>query len=258
MRKVFPKISIITPSFNQGKFIKKTIDSVLSQNYPDLEYVVIDGGSTDNTVKILKSYGNKIKWISEKDKGQADAINKGLKIINGEIIAFINSDDYYLPDTFKKIVDFFKQNITCNVVTGDYLIINENGKPIQSFVGFYKNFLRKFNSFNLLSIANYINQPSTFWKKKVFNKVGFFNESLKYTMDYDYWLRILKNKFKICIVNDKFAAFRIHSNSKGGCQYTFQFNEEQSVQKKYNNKFIINILHSIHNMIVINIYRFIK
>jgi len=138
VRKVFPKISIITPSFNQGKFIKKTIDSVLSQNYPDLEYVVIDGGSTDNTVKILKSYGNKIKWISEKDKGQADAINKGLKIINGEIIAFINSDDYYLPDTFKKIVDFFKQNITCNVVTGDYLIINENGKPIQSFVGFYK------------------------------------------------------------------------------------------------------------------------
>lgn len=91
----YPKISIITPSYNQGSFIKQTIDSVLNQNYQNLEYWVIDGGSTDKTVKILKSYGRKIKWISEKDKGQTDAINKGLKKITGDIIAFINSDDYY-------------------------------------------------------------------------------------------------------------------------------------------------------------------
>ena len=98
-----PKISIVTPSFNQAKFIRATIDSVLSQDYPDLEYFIIDGGSTDGTTEILKSYGQKIKWISEKDKGQTDAINKGLKLSEGELLAYLNSDDIYLPGALKKV-----------------------------------------------------------------------------------------------------------------------------------------------------------
>ncbi len=99
-----PKISIITPSYNQGRFIKETIDSVLSQNYPNLEYWVMDGGSTDETVKVLKSYGKKINWVSKKDKGQTNAINEGLKKVTGDIIAYINSDDVYAPDVFRQVV----------------------------------------------------------------------------------------------------------------------------------------------------------
>ena len=104
------KLSIITPSFNQGVFIKETIDSILSQGYAQLEYIVVDGGSTDNTVEILKSYGDKIKWVSEKDNGQADAINKGLKMATGDIVAFINSDDYYLPNALHAVNDFFSES----------------------------------------------------------------------------------------------------------------------------------------------------
>lgn len=258
MTKAFPKISIITPSFNQGKFIKETIDSVLSQNYPNLEYIIVDGGSTDDTVKILKSYGKKVKWISEKDKGQADAINKGLKRINGEIIAFINSDDYYLPGTFNKVVKFFQNNPSRKMVSGDYDIVNEFGKPIQSFVRLYKSFFKNFESLTILSILNYINQPSTFWKREIYKKIGFFDEELIYTMDYDYWMRTLKSGFKIGFINEKLSAFRIHTGSKGGSRFEKQFKEEIKVQIKHNDKSLLNLLHIIHNTMIIKSYNLIK
>ena len=103
----YPKISIITPSFNQGKFIRDTIESVLNQNYPNLEYFIIDGGSSDNTLDVLRQNQGYLTWVSEKDNGQADAINKGIRMSTGEIITFINSDDYYLPNTLFKVADLF-------------------------------------------------------------------------------------------------------------------------------------------------------
>jgi glycosyltransferase involved in cell wall biosynthesis len=168
----YPKISIITPSYNQGQFIKETIDSVLDQNYPNLEYWVIDGGSTDNTVKILKKYGTKIKWVSEKDRGQTHAINKGLKKASGEIIAYLNSDDVYLPNSLFTIADYFMKHPDIMWLTGDYVIIDELGHQIQSGVAWYKRLFRTFPGRTSLMIGNYIIQPSTFWRSQVVKKLA--------------------------------------------------------------------------------------
>ena len=251
------RISIITPSYNQGRFIRQTIDSVLSQNYPDLEYIVCDGGSHDETVSILKSYGTRIKWVSEKDRGQTDAINKGLRMTTGDIIAYINSDDYYLPETLKKIAEFFKKNPKAQWVTGDYQIVNEKGKPIQQFIVWYKRFLRLFPTKNMLYFTNFIAQPSTFWRRSHLKTIGLFNESLRYVMDYEYWLRSIE-QFPLSVIYSPLSVFRIHSLSKGGSQYPKQFSEELKVLELHTGKIFVYYLHVFSNRFIVWIYTLIK
>ncbi len=251
------KFSIITPSYNQGKYIKKTIDSVLAQNYRNYEHIIIDGKSTDNTIKILKSYGKKIRWISEKDKGQSDAINKGLKIAKGEIFACLCSDDYYLPNTLTKINNFFLMNKKAKWVTGDYKIVNGKGKDIQNYVVIYKRILRTCPNYQVLSLTNMIALPSTFWKREIFENVGYFKTNLHYAMDYDFWLRTIK-KYPLFVVNDKLAAFRIHKLSKGGSRYIEQFKEDYLISKNYNKNKFINFLHLMHNTLIVTTYSLIK
>lgn len=251
------KISVITPSFNQGQFIKETIDSILNSEYDNIEYIVMDGGSTDNTIEILKSYGDKIIWKSEKDKGQTDAINKGLKIATGNIICFLNSDDYYMSDTISYVMKYFAQNPDVYWLSGDYKIVDESGNEIQGFVKSYKNFLKKLPLKPTLKVVNYIIQPSTFWRREVFESVGEFDESLNYTMDYDYWLRII-DKYSLHLTDKQLCSFRIHSLSKGGFDYKNQFKEELQTCKKYvKNPFLI-LLHLLHNYLIVGAYKFIK
>src|ERR1035437_5829495 len=127
----YPLVSIITPSYNQAQFLEKTILSVLSQNYPNIEYIIIDGGSTDNSADIIRKYENKISfWISEKDKGQSDAINKGWKRAKGKYCSYLNSDDELVPGAVSKIVEAFEKNQDAGVVYGDYTFIDENEKEI--------------------------------------------------------------------------------------------------------------------------------
>lgn len=252
-----PKISIITPSYNQGRFIKETIDSVLSQNYPNLEYWVMDGGSTDDTVKVLKSYGKKINWVSKKDKGQTNAINEGLKKVTGDIVAYINSDDVYAPNVFSQVADFFVKNPEAMWYTGDYIIIDEFGKPFQNYVILYKNILRNYPTFSKLSVANYIIQPSTFWRRSLHKEIGVFDESLRYCMDYDFWLRAI-TKYPLFVTKTVLSKFRIHGLSKGGSQYEKQFKEEHVVLKRYTNNKILLALHKIHSQAIIFAYKLIK
>ncbi|MBI9051523.1 MAG: glycosyltransferase [Anaerolineaceae bacterium] len=253
---MYPKISIVTPSFNQGMFITETINSVLNQNYPNLEYWVIDGGSSDDTVDILKNFGGQIQWISEKDNGQTDAINKGLRLATGDIIAFINSDDFYLPDTFHTVANIFMDS-NCMWLSGGYEIIDENNKIIQSFIPVYKRFLQLFSSSKLLSVVNYINQPSTFWKRELMNEVGFFDQSLNYALDFDYWIRAFQ-KYPLKTTKKSLSAFRIHATSKSGSQYIDQFDEELFVLKKHKIGFPFNSLHFLHSEVIKLIYRLIK
>lgn len=255
--KNYPKISIITPSFNQGQFIKETIESVLNQNYPHLEYLVMDGGSTDETVKILKSYGEKINWVSKKDRGQAAAINEGIKKSTGEIIAYLNSDDVMLPHTLKRVADYFMSHDEAMWLTGDYSIINEKGQKIQSFVPKYKTLLRKLPYFNTLVVANFIIQPSTFWKRSLTDEIGFLDESLHLCLDFDYWLRIIK-KHPLHVLPNKLSLFRIHGASKGLALYEKQFKEEHRVMACYTDNIVLKTLHKIHSGLIILVYNLIK
>jgi len=257
MKEKLPKISIITPSFNQGQFIEETIQSVLNQKYPNLEYIVIDGGSTDNTLDVLKKFEGKLKWISEKDKGQSDGINKGFKMATGDIVAWLNSDDYYLPGALHEVARFFIKNPKAQWVTGDYKIINAEGKEIQKYIVWYKRLLRLFPTFGMLSFANYIIQPSTFWKSNLLKRVGLLDLKLHFEMDYEYWLRMFQQE-KLHVLKKRLSAFRIHKNSKGGSQYKKQFREEVVTLKKYSSNRLILFLHKIHNMLIIQVYNSLK
>lgn len=251
------KFSIIVPSYNQGDFISQTIDSILNQDYKNVEILVIDGGSTDSTIEVLKKYGENIFWLSEKDRGQTHAINKGLALAKGDIITFINSDDYYLDGTLENVARRFQSNKGKFWLTGDYIIVNEQGERIQLLVGKYKSFFRKFISFNLLTVLNPINQPSTFFRRELIQKLQHFKEELHYTMDYEFYLRAIKIDRPI-VISDKLSAFRIHENSKGGSQYKIQFKEEFDVAKQYQkNKFLI-FLHLLHYKLINLVYTVLK
>jgi len=255
-----PKISVITPSFNQGKFLKKTIKSVLNQKYPNLEYIIKDAGSKDDSIKIIKSYATKypdiIKWISKPDKGQSDGINQGIKLATGEIIGYLNSDDIYLPGALLAVGEFFNKHKNAMWVTGDYKIINEQDKPIQSFVVFYKRLLRLFPYPITLSVANFIAQPSTFWRREMNDEIGLFGKS-HFVMDYEFWMRAIR-KHKLHIINKTLSAFRIHSSSKGKTRYVDQFNEEYKVAQKYIKNPLLLFLHKAHVAVIILIYKLIK
>lgn len=227
-----PKITIVTPSYNQANYIGRTIESILGQDYPNIEYIVMDGGSTDGTVDILKKYGDRIIWKSEKDKGQADAINKGLRIAKGEICAYINSDDTYEPGAFAKVAEYFNEHPDTKWVYGKCRIIDEDDKEIRKFVTWYKNIRLKRYSFRKLLAENPISQPATFWKRELHDEIGVFDEKEYHVMDYEYWLRI-GQKYPAGVILDYLSNFRFYADSKSGMQTKERFQDELRVAKRY-------------------------
>ncbi len=224
-----PLISVITPSFNQGQFIEHTIQSVLKQNYKNIEHIIIDGGSTDTTTEILKKYPH-LNWESEKDNGQSHALNKGLKKAQGEIIAWINSDDWYEPGVFKIIADYFKQNPEKNVVMGNCNLIDENGNIFDKVI----NVARGFGELKKYWIGQSIpTQPAVFFRRKLLDQHGYIDETLQYAMDYDLWMRFAqKNHFHHLDVT--VANYRFHQAAKGGDQDWKKFIPEwELVSKRY-------------------------
>ncbi len=203
----WPKISVITPSFNQGKFIEKTIRSVLEQNYPNLEYIVIDGGSNDNTLEVLKKYDEQIEWVSEPDNGQTEAINKGLRRSTGQILSYLNSDDTHQPQTLKVVADYFINNPESKFVFGRGRLIDAQDQEI----GFYAD--APTNS-TVLARHCTISQPTAFWRREVYDEIGEFDECYQFSMDYEYWIRVAK-KYDLDYLSDKILAnTRIHQEAK--------------------------------------------
>ena len=255
----YPKISIISPSLNQGQFIEETILSVLSQNYPNLEYIIVDGGSNDNTLEILRKYSNQIKWVSEKDSGQTNAINKGILMSTGDIVAYLNVDDLLLPNSLENVASTFNNHPDTKWLTGRCLIIDENSNESRKIITLYKNLLLYIHGISLLLITDYISQPATFWRKEIRHTLGDFDESLDYIMDYEYWLRIY-SKYPPIFLKEYLAAFRVHPTSKTtttSYKKTY-IDEENRVVTRYTDSKLWIHLNKAHRWLTNTIYRFIN
>lgn len=252
-----PLISVITPSYNQGKFIRQTIESVLSQNYPRIEYIIVDALSTDDTLSIVSEYKDRLTLLAERDRGQTDAINKGLRLATGDIVCWLNSDDYFLPGTLALVGEFFADHPEKSWLTGDCQIVDQSGVSIQQPVRHYKRMLRSLTPAMYLGMTNAICQPATFWRRAVHTQLGFLTESLQYTMDYDWWLR-LQQRQPPAIVPQPLTAFRIHADSKGGNQYGLQFDEDYQTFCRYWSGSSIRLLHKLHNRAITSVYKLVK
>jgi glycosyltransferase involved in cell wall biosynthesis len=224
-----PKISIITPSFNQGKFIDENIQSVLAQNYPNFEHIIIDGGSSDGTVDILKKYPH-LKWVSEPDQGQASALNKGFRMATGDVIGWLNSDDSYLPRTFEVVARAFDKSLGWSVVMGDVQATDESGRVIGLLQNKPKSF-RELLQFWYPGLRAF-HQPGIFFLKEALNQAGWLDESLHFAMDYDLWLRMIQ-KHEFHRVDATFARYRFHAASKSSFGWEGFKPEWERVSERY-------------------------
>ena len=204
-----PLVSVIVPSFNQGRFIRETIDSILAQDYRPLEILVIDGASTDNTIDVLQSYGSvpELKWWSEPDEGVTDAVNKGLARAQGEILAIQSSDDLYLPGAIKAAVDAMIADEKLALVYGDVEYIDEHSQVIG------RDHLTPFDLKRYLGRFSYIPQPSTFFRRTAATEVGGWRKEVSYAADADYWLRIAARE-KVRKLDRLSARYRYHADQR--------------------------------------------
>jgi glycosyltransferase involved in cell wall biosynthesis len=192
---------------------------VKNQNYSNIEYIVIDGGSSDNTLDILKKYNQILNWISEPDNGQTHAINKGLIRCKGEFVAYLNSDDLYLPDTIETVVNYFLNHPDINMVYGDIIHIDKRSQ----FINSYKTGAIDFE--NYLCFPTYLPQPTVFFKRRVLKKIGYFDEKLHLAMDMDYWLRVFL-VFNVAYIPQFLAKARIYSETKSQSE-NFKYLDER-------------------------------
>ncbi len=205
-----PTVSIVTPSYNQVKFLEEAILSVLNQDHPKIEYIVIDGGSKDGSVGIIRRYQDRLAgWVSEPDQGQSHAINKGLQRANGEILGWLNSDDVYCPGAVRTVVDFFKLHPDVALVYGRADLIDSDGSVVRPILW------EDFSAPVCIARHRYtIPQPAAFFRRETIQRVGLLDERLHYCLDWDYWIRIALAGLKIAKIPHTLARCRLHRGSK--------------------------------------------
>jgi glycosyltransferase involved in cell wall biosynthesis len=201
------KISIVTPSYNQGAFVAATLASVAVQQGVDYEHVVVDGGSTDETVEILRHFDRPLVWTSEKDGGQADAVNRGFVSTNGEIVGWLNSDDVYYPDALARVAAYFDAHPEVDVVYGRADHIDRTGRSFEEYPTEPWDFSR-------LKERCFVCQPALFLRRRVIERHGPLNEGLRYCMDYEYWLRLGRDGARFAFLDAKLAGSRLYAENK--------------------------------------------
>lgn len=203
-----PLITVVTPSYNQGRFIRATIESVLSQDYPNLEYIVMDGGSTDETAAVVSDYGSRLTWISEKDRGQSHAINKGFRMAKGEIVSWLNSDDLILPGALRHAANAFEKNPLAGAIYGEGYLIDEAGEITSRFPATVP-----FDLWKLMYLSDYILQQTSYFRKPVIEEVGYLDEDLHWGLDWDLFIRIGK-KYQLQYIPEYMGCLREYGAAK--------------------------------------------
>lgn len=238
------KITIVTPSYNQGEFIERTILSVINQDYQNYEYIICDGGSSDGTVDIIKKYEDKITyWCSEKDKGQTDAINKGMRRATGDIVCWINSDDVLLPHTLSIVASYYTKHPDCEFLNGQMIEIDKMDKIIKCPHYMINKWLFKHGAYN-------ISQQGMFWKRSIFQNIGYLNDSFHAMMDAEFLIRVLENNYKIHVIDKALGAIRVYSGTKTSIGGSIWDNDISALKKMYNGKYFSNS-YSIYFVIFI-------
>jgi glycosyltransferase involved in cell wall biosynthesis len=242
-----PSLTILTPLLNSANFFPATMRSVLDQAGDfDLQWIVIDGGSKDETLAQLRSIGDpRLQWISESDAGQAAAINKGLSMARGDIVAWLNGDDLYCPGALDAVAQAFEQNPHIQWLVGRCDIIDDVGLPVRQSITQYKNRLLDRYSLRSLARINMISQPAVFWRRGFGKSVGPLDESLVYTMDYDLWLR-MAHRCPPLVLDQPLASFRVHTASKSRGGHREQFHEGYRVACRYQIDPLSRIIHRIN------------
>lgn len=226
-----PKISVITPSFNQGEFLETAVRSVLDQGYPNLEYLIVDGGSGDSSVEIIKRYEEHLAWwVSERDNGQTHAINKGFRRATGDLLAWLNSDDFYLPRAFDFAAQAWMNHPDAGLYIGNGWMVDRRGKPLRP----YSNGVG-FDVETLLHGQCYILQPSVFINRKVLEAVGLLDESLHYEMDVEYWLRAGR-EFEVVVMDEPLSAYRWYEEIKTSTGGIERWIESRSIRRRWTDR----------------------
>jgi glycosyltransferase involved in cell wall biosynthesis len=226
------KISLVTPSYNQAQFIERTIDSVLAQRGDfELDYKVIDGGSTDGTVDILKRYGDRLTWISERDRGQVDAINRGLRGATGDIVGWLNSDDVLMPGAFDRVATAFRDHPEIEWLHGRCMIIDEHDREVRRWISAYKHYRSRHHSLAAFLTENYVSQMTVFWRRGVHAEIGYLDPEIRYAFDYDLFLRLAQRGSPLYL-EDPVACFRWYETSKSGGGFVVQMTETVEIASR--------------------------
>jgi glycosyltransferase involved in cell wall biosynthesis len=224
---VWPRITVVTPSYNQMSFLEETIRSVLLQNYPNLEYIVIDGGSSDQSVEIIQKYEKYLAyWVSEPDRGQADAINKGLQRATGEIVGWLNSDDILFPLALQRIGSVFANDPTVQMTYGFRKTIDSRGRVLTRNVGWLPD---KF----VLRHDFLIPQESVYWRRTISDQRGLLDTDFRFAFDYEYWHRLMAAGYEYRLLPHFIGGFRLHAHSKSQTMQDVRDQEVRMIIEKY-------------------------